>query len=77
MQELNHLSAIPESPTQFSGLSRSMLWLTVSNAALRSSSTSTDILPESELKGISFIILMSAVMRSETRLKIIQVSIWV
>ncbi len=38
-----------------------MLWSTVSNAALRSSSTSTDILPESELKRISFIILMSAV----------------
>ncbi len=37
-----------------------MLWSTVSNAALRSSSTSTDILPESELKRISFIILMSA-----------------
>ncbi len=45
-----HLYTISESPTQFSSLCRSMLWPTVSNAPLRSSSTSTDILPVSELR---------------------------
>ncbi len=49
----------PRKPTQFSSLSRSMLWSTVSNTVLRSSSTSTDIF--SEFKWISFIILMSTV----------------
>ncbi len=38
-----------------------MLWSTVSNVALISSSTSNYILPESEWKQILFIILMSAV----------------
>ncbi len=52
------MCTIPESPTQFFSLCRSMLWSTVSNATLRSSSTSTDILPDLELRRISFIILI-------------------
>ena len=37
---------MPESPTQFSNLSRSNVWSTVSNAALRSSNISIEVLPE-------------------------------
>ena len=59
--ELSQFKTVPDSPTQCSSQWRRMAWSTVSNAALRSSKTSTDALCESELRRISFKTLIRAV----------------
>lgn len=63
--DLNQLWAVPECPAEFYSLSSYILWLTISNAALRSSSTEIETLP---LSGVGENRL-SAVMWLKTRLE--------
>ncbi len=58
---LNHANALPLMPTKFSSLFKRMLWLIMSNAVLRSSSTNREIQPRSDDKSRSFVTLMRAV----------------
>ena len=55
---LNHFKTVPESPTQVSNLSKSIVWSTVLNAALRFSSIHIQMLPESSLRRKSFTIII-------------------
>lgn len=57
----NQLSAVPLIPAHDSRRERRIEWSTVSNAAVRSKSTSTDGLPESEIKRRSLNIFSNAV----------------
>ncbi len=59
--DLNHANALPLMQTEFSSLFKRMLWLIVSNAALRSRSINREIQPRSDDKSRSFVTLMRAV----------------
>uniref|UniRef100_A0A669B1R4 C2H2-type domain-containing protein n=1 Tax=Oreochromis niloticus TaxID=8128 RepID=A0A669B1R4_ORENI len=59
--DTNHCSAVPVIPTACSNRSNRILWSTVSNAALRSSRTSTEMSPLSEAIRRSFVTFTKAV----------------